>query len=91
MSDWPPAGHDRQRELFEDPGKTLPEQIEGDHAYRDDPPQPAPQEREREPLARRPTEVDSLPELRSFKGGPAPSGEPWGSRLSDYADLGGEP
>lgn len=44
---WPPSGHDRQRELFgEDApvpdhiqeGKTLPQQIEGDHAYRDDPP-----------------------------------------------------
>lgn len=43
---WPPAGHDRQRELFEgpprEPGKTLPEQIEGDHAYRDEPDPRAP-------------------------------------------------
>jgi len=43
---WPPAGHDRQRELFSgpprEPGKTLHQQVEGDHAYRDEPPEHAP-------------------------------------------------
>lgn len=37
-----------RRERPGEPGKTLPEQIEGDHAYRDEPPEHAPEEPETE-------------------------------------------
>jgi hypothetical protein len=65
---WPPAGHDRERELFEgppeeppgEPGKTLPEQVEGDHAYRDERPIPDDYEPRECPACKEPGE--DLPE-----------------------------